>query len=163
MDLSIFFDLSRNKFIPIYGDFVALSLTKPQQILIEESNALSHLSQVYNSNLEEGNRLDNLKKAEDHLVRAILDTQKLIWIHLAKHLDLLIFDEKKRLCFNLPENEIINQHKQFLLKGRQARNRELEHLGNDPLEAIDGYEEVIKIGYNLFKQVDQVKVDRFKK
>ncbi|MCG8333123.1 MAG: hypothetical protein MJE63_01300, partial [Proteobacteria bacterium] len=85
------------------------------------------------------------------------------WIHLAKHLDLLIFDEKKRLCFNLPENEIINQHKQFLLKGRQARNRELEHLGNDPLEAIDGYEEVIKIGYNLFKQVEQVKVDRVKK
>jgi len=147
MDISYFFDLYRDKFFPVYGNFVALSLKKPLQVLIEESNALSHLSQVFNSKLGKVKQKENLTKAEDHLVRAILDTQKLTWVELAKNLKMLIDDEKKRLSFNLPEHEVINQYNDFLLKGREARNIELAHLGNDPLIAITSYDELIAIGY----------------
>ena len=149
-----FFVFYRTRFIPIYGDFTALAIVKPMQVLIEESNTLSHLSQYYNTALPEDVRKDNLKKAKNHLVRVTLDLHKLVWAHLKNLLDPFISDHRKLLCFNLPEDEVLKMFRDFREMGRQARRYEVERIGDDPIGSILKYEDVNAIGQRLQNALD---------
>ncbi len=80
------FDLYRQRFIPVYADFVALTTIKPQQILIEQENILAHISQYLNIELSEELREENLQKAYNHMVRVTLDMHKLVWAELRSKL-----------------------------------------------------------------------------
>lgn len=93
MTIEEFFENYRNYFIEVYAEVVGLELVKPEQILVEESNILSHLAQSTNKKLSEEDREKNLIKAEDHLVRVALDLQKLLWASLRNQLDNLICRE----------------------------------------------------------------------
>lgn len=72
MTIEEFFEDYRKYFIEAYAEVVGLELVKPEQILVEESNILSHLAQSTNKKLSKDDREKNLIKAEDHLVRVAL-------------------------------------------------------------------------------------------
>lgn len=73
------FVLYRERFIPIYSDFVSLTAIKPKQILIEQENILAHLSQAQNPNIDTRLQQANLEKAFNHMIRVTLDMHKLVW------------------------------------------------------------------------------------
>ena len=155
------FLIYRTHFVPAYGDVVALSAKKPSQILVEEANILSHLAQYQNPELSDEVRQDNLTKAYNHILRATLDLHKLIWVFLKDKLETFIIkDSNKRLCFNIPEADVLNQYKQFVLQAQKARRYEIEHIGNDPLNAIAKYDDLNKTGFELYRQIDLEKVSK---
>lgn len=156
-------DLYRNSFVPIYADFVALTTTKPEQVLIEESNILSHLVQHLNSDISEDLQKENLLKAKNHLIRAALDLHKLVWAEIKERLEPFVFHEKRRLAFSVSESEVYQGYSQFIDLALAARRFEVSHIGNSPVETILKYEAVNSIGYELLKKIDQFKVERVKK
>ncbi len=150
----------RKSFVRAYADFVALALKKPRQVLNEESNALSHLAQFQNVDLTTKERQENLDRATNHIKRVTIDLHKLTWAELRTKLDLLIGDDQRRLCFNLTEAEVLNRYEKFILAGRDARQFEVQSIGVDTEGTIKMYDDANEIGFNLFKEVDRVKVER---
>lgn len=121
-----FYTIYREKFLIAYSDLVALTATKPTQILIEESNILSHIVQFNNSLLAGNIRQENLDKAYNHLIRATLDLHKLIWASLREELNsFIIGDRRKRLCFNISEELVVSKYKSFFEQARDARKNEM--------------------------------------
>jgi hypothetical protein len=160
MDEKEFFEFYRNRFLKPYSDFIALAQYKPEQVLIEESNILSHLAQFFNYDLSEEIRNENLIKAKNHLIRITLDLNKLVWHHLYKNLySLIIKDEQKRLCFNSPVEEVLKKYGKFLKEGMEARNHEMANVGNHPDDSIKHYEQVNEQGFKILDDLDQVKLE----
>ncbi len=152
-----------NSFVPIYADFVALSAIKPEQVLIEESNILSHLTQYLNNDISDDLQKENLSKAHNHLIRATLDLHKMVWAEIKYQLEPFIFDEKKRLAFSVSESDVYQRYTQFIELAREARRFEAQNIGNNPLETIKKYEAVNTIGYTLLNKIDEFKAARVKK
>jgi len=159
MTIEGFFEKYRDYFIEVYAELVGLELIKPEQILVEESNILSHLAQFTNKKLSPEERNKNLIKAEDHLIRASLDLQKLLWASLRSHLDnLIVGSPLKLLSFNLPPEEVTNKYKDFINGGRSARKNEMKNIGNDPLAAVEKYKQINSIALELLETVDITKI-----
>jgi len=158
-----FFKLYKTKFVPAYADYVALDQVKPEQILIEESNILSHLSQYFNESLDEKTREGNLIKATNHLQRIIIDLNKLIWVSLTDILKPIFKNPDSYIVFNLPSDEIVQKFSQFLNKGLEAREFEMNNIGNAPLETILKYETANTTGLELLKSLDEIKFIQYKK
>jgi len=156
-------NLYRNSFVPIYADFVALTAIKPEQVLIEESNILSHLVQHLNREISKELQDENLKKAENHLIRATLDLHKMVWAEIKTRLEPFVFNEKRRLAFSVAEADVYKGYSQFLKLAKEARNYEIAHIGNSPVETILKYEAVNTIGYELLNKIDVFKAKRVKK
>jgi hypothetical protein len=152
------FALYRERFVPIYSDFVSLKAIKPKQILIEQENVLAHLSQSCNQNISKQFQEENLVKAYNHMIRVTLDLHKLVWAASKEKLDFFVLNEKKRLAFNLPDSNVLRLYEQFMSSGRSARSFEMSHVGSNPLESIDRYEEVNKIGNELLGKLDEIKL-----
>ena len=151
------FDLYRDRFLPIYSDYVSLTAVKPQQILIEQENILAHLSQSQNPHLSEKFQKENLMKAHNHMLRVTLDMHKLVWAETKGKLDAFVLNDKKRLAFNLKESEVLQLYEQFINKARAARKFEMSNVGNNPIASIEPYEEVNTIGNQLLGQLDEIK------
>lgn len=151
------FKLYRTSFIPIYSDFVSLTATKAQQILIEQENVLAHISQSQNRELSDGIRRGNLTKAYNHIVRMTLDVHKLVWAETKARLDKFVLNNKKRLAFNLSESEVFHLYAQFINGARDARKHEMEHVGHIPESSIAMYDDVNKIGNELLGKLDDIK------
>ena len=151
------FVLYRERFIPIYSDFVSLTAIKPKQILIEQENVLAHLSQAQNPNIDPQLQKDNLEKARNHMIRVTLDLHKLVWAETKEKLDSFVLNDKKRLAFNIKESEVLKLYEQFILKARLARTYEMSHVGNNPLESVKRYEDVNAIGNELLSKLDEIK------
>ena len=154
------FNLYREKFVPVYADFVALSTTKPRQILIEQENILAHLSQYKNKRLGNDTREENLTKAHNHLVRVTLDMHKLVWAELRAKLEPFALDGKKRLAFNAADDSVLIMFSDFMEQARDARHFEMNNVGNNPLDAIEKYEEANSTGHNLLQHLDIAKAAR---
>ena len=151
------FALYRERFVPIYSDFVSLKAVKPKQILIEQENILAHLSQSYNPSISTQLQKENLEKAYNHMVRVTLDLHKLVWAASKERLDYFVLNEKNRLAFNLTDSDVLKLYEQFMDKAKTARTYEMSHVGNSPLKSIDHYEEVNKIGNELLGKLDEIK------
>lgn len=160
MTPEIIFAFYKEHFIPVYSDFVALALIKPEQVLIEESNILSHIAQYFNANLSQDLQHDNIEKAKNHLTRVTIDLNKLVWAEIRGKIAPFAKRAKGRLCFNLAENEVIGLYTDFLKKGREARRFEMSHIGNDHLNTIKYYEEVNTIGFMLLNSLDYFKISK---
>ena len=153
------FALYRERFVPIYSDFVSLKAIKPKQILIEQENVLAHLSQSCNQDIPKQLQRENLGKAYNHMIRVTLDLHKLVWAASKERLDLFVLNEKNRLAFNITDSNVLRLYEQFMSSGRSARSFEMSHVGSNPLESIDRYEEVNKIGNELLGKLDEIKVN----
>lgn len=153
------FSLYKDHFIPIYSDFVSLTATKPEQVLIEESNILSHVAQFHNKEeLSEEARNENLKKAKNHLVRASLDLHKLVWAELKGKIEPNIKCDIKRLCFKKDESEVLKKYSLFMKRAKEARSFEMKNIGNDPIQSVQYYEAVNQIGFELLDSLDEIKL-----
>lgn len=159
MTLNKLFELYRKSFVPIYSDYVSLTATKPEQVLIEEENILSHISQSCNPSLPRELQKANLEKAQNHLVRVILDVHKLVWVETKKKLDHFVLSRHHRPAFNIKESEVLKRYQQFHKKGRAARIHEMQNIGNNPLSSIKFYEEVNAIGNELLGELDEIKAN----
>lgn len=155
MTIEELFKNYRDNFVEVYAEVVGLELVKPVQIFVEESNILAHLAQFTNKELTLEVREQNLIKAEDHLIRAALDLQKLLWASLRSHLDNFIVENPtKILSFNLPKVEVVNRYKNFINEGRLARKHEMKNVGNDPFATVEKYKQVNYMGLELLSAVD---------
>lgn len=158
-----FFEWYRRRFTPVYADFVAFTQYKPQQILIEESNALAHLVQAHNPDLPEEVRKKNYEKACNHLIRATQDLHKLLWSEQKRVLDPFFKDPNAILCLNLPHDEALRLYKEFVEAAREARRIEMENVGVDHEKVIEFWENTTRKGFELLKAVDINKKFRFKR
>ncbi len=153
------FEFYRAEFIPAYSDLVGFLLKKPRQVLTEQENALSHISQYFNPDMPSEKREENLKKSYSHLVRVTLDCYKLLLVQISKELELIYVDDKKRtFALNISEEEFLIKYNELRKTAQEARNIELVNMGNDPLVAIEEYKRAIKIGRELFEKIDKDKL-----
>lgn len=161
------FEFYRNTFLPAYSDLVGFSVAKPKQVLTELENTLAHLAQYHNPALDSSIKMENLRKANDHLMRVTLDCYKLLWIGMSQELETFYMDEKKRVfALNIPEEEFLKKYNAFKEKAQMARRAELNSVGVEPLTAVGSYKEVIVIGKDLIKSIDHnklQKLNRFRK
>lgn len=151
------YKIYRRRFVQIYADFVALQQDKPAQILIEESNIISHLAQSHDANLSPRVRQENIDKAASHLFRATLDLHKLVWANLVSQLSPLVNDKRYLICFNLTEGEALRRYGQFTNASRKARRLEMTCVGVSPLRSMAVYGKCIDIGFALLEAFDPAK------
>jgi len=161
MDVEKFFVDYRQEVLPIYADYVALTKVIPQQVLVEISNAFSHLSQYYNGKNSSEDKYGNLVKAHGHLVRISLDLHKMVWDEEGKLLkNWLGAGLFSALSFNLDSAELNKKYSDFLRLGAEARRHELENVGIAPEESIERYDKVCAIGAELIENIDKAKLHR---
>jgi len=165
MNLNDFLDFYQKTFLPIYGDLVAFLNDKPVQILIEIENIFSHLIVFLNENNPEKKRIDNLQKAYNHILRATLDSYKILWVEMSKFIDSLILNEEKRkFTINLNEDELLKLWKNFKKSSENARKLELSNIGENNIQsAITEYSKAIEIGKNIINHYDENKDNALKK
>lgn len=163
MDIDKLFEFYRDEFIPAYSDLVGYIVDKPQQILIELENVLSHISQKFNPRVNSQDKDMNLQKAYDHLVRVTLDCYKLLWVHIYDQLEMIKEDESMRkLGLNISEVEFLNKLQKLRELAQEARRKEMVSVGLDPMAPVDAYREVVRAGYELINKRDENKIREIK-
>lgn len=164
MSIEELFEFYRNNFIPAYSDAVAFTGRKETQNLIELENCLAHIAQYHNPSLDKKTKDDNLKKANDHLVRVTLDSYKITWLEMNRIIDGLFSDDKIRaFATKTTEEEFIKRYKSFKEKAQIARLVELRTIGSSPLDAVESYKEVILEGKAIVDSIDPNKFAKLKK
>lgn len=164
MSIYELFEFYRDNFVPAYSDAVAFTWKKETQSLIELENCLAHIAQYHNPSLDQEIRDDNLKKANDHLIRVTLDSYKVVWLEMNNIIDGLYSDDKIRaFATNISEEEFIKRYKSFKENARTARLIELRTVGNSPLDAVKSYKEVILDGNAILGSIDVNKYAKLEK
>jgi len=106
MDINTVFKFYKDEFIPAYSDLVGYMGDKPQQVLIELENVLSHISQYFNPEINPEKVEINLHKAYDHLHRVTLDCYKLLWVIIHEQLKIIDDDNSlRKLSLNISEGD----------------------------------------------------------
>lgn len=163
MDVDELFEFYKKEFIPAYSDLVGYIGDKPQQVLIELENVLSHLSQRFNPDVTPKEKSANLQKANDHLFRVTLDCYKLLWIKIHNQLEKIEKDDSvRKLGLNISEAEFTIKFQKIKKLAQEARTIEMESIGLSPMASIDKYKEVVKNGYELMDKRDDVKISEIK-
>lgn len=158
------FNFYRNIYVPAYADVVGYIGDKPEQTMIELENTLAHISQFYNPDLQIKDKEENLKKAYSHLTRATLDCYKMLWLEINEEIDKFNDDADSRaFILNVPEEKFIHEYQEFKNKAQNARKKELESIGVDPLESVELYKEAIVLGKNLITYIDGRNQQKFNK
>jgi hypothetical protein len=163
MDIDELFEFYKKEFIPAYSDLVGYIGDKPQQVLIELENVLSHLSQLFNPEVTPQEKSVNLQKANDHLSRVTLDCYKLLWINIYDQLKMIEDDDSvRKLGLNISEAEFTMKLQKIKKLAQEARNIEMESVGLSPMASIDKYKEVVKNSYELIDKRDDIKISEIK-
>ena len=154
------FELYENVFKPAYADLVSYIGRKPINILVEMENALAHIFVSFDDSQPSDIRSDNVKKAYNHIVRATLDCYKLLWVQLNEDIDEIFKSNTKRLALTMPESEFLKLRSLFKEKAREARKKELNNVGKNPLAPVKEYMEAIEIGKQIINSLDNEKEGR---
>lgn len=163
MDIEQLFEFYKKEFIPAYSDLVGYIGDKPQQVLIELENVLSHLSQLFNPEVTPKEKSVNLQKANDHLFRVTLDCYKLLWIRLLDQLKMIEGDDSvRKLGLNISEAGFTMKLQKIKKLAQEARNIEMKAVGISPISSIDKYKEVVKNSYDLIDKRDDIKISEIK-
>jgi hypothetical protein len=163
MDIEQLFEFYKKEFIPAYSDLVGYIGDKPQQVLIELENVLSHLSQLFNLEVSPKEKSVNLQKANDHLFRVTLDCYKLLWISLLDQLKMIEGDDSvRKFGLNISEAEFTMKLQKIKKLAQEARNIEMKAVGISPMSSIDKYKEVVKNSYELIDKRDDIKISEIK-
>lgn len=158
-DIDDLFEFYRDWCIPAYSDLVGYVAVKPEQIPVEFENAFAHVAQFYNPGITLEEKVNNISKAKDHLIRVTLDSYKLLWTEMEADIDLIKSDPfKLKYCINMKQGDFLSKYQNFKQKAQTARNLEMGSIGIDPLSALDCYKEAIDIGRELIDAIDREKV-----
>lgn len=107
---------------------------------------------------------DNLNKAYNHLLRVTIDSSKILWIEMKKHLDGEFKKlSNKKFVYNISESDWKNLYNKFYSKGKKAREIELKNIGSKPEECIEYYYEAISCAWEIIEQLDVKKNKSFSK
>lgn len=158
MDIDTVFSFYRSEFVPAYSDLVGYIGDKPQDVVIELENVLSHISHYFNPEIDKEKVGSNLHKANDHLHRVTLDCYKLLWVNIHEELK-IIEDDKylRKLGLNISEADFILRLQNLRELAQEARRLEMQSVGLDPMASIDKYKEVVSKSHELIKTVDENK------
>jgi hypothetical protein len=156
-------DLINNYFLVSYADCLAFLGQKPIEVLIEIESAFMHFS-VYSNGESPDIKEENLQKAYNHIVRATLDCQKLIWLKMHELIEGLYKDQNMRkFCVNENEQILINKCNTFFDLAKEAREDEIKNVGKSPLKSIESYHKLLEIGEEILRSIDLDKSEYFKK
>jgi hypothetical protein len=147
-------------FLPAYADLTGYTLQKHEVILYSIDSANSHLMQYLSPEIGEDIRNQNLIKAKGHLERATLDCYKLLWLHLEEDLKSLITDSEKRvLCVNMDEGDLLKKYREAVDGVVQSRRVELQNVGLDLEATIEKYHSAIQLTKEIMENIDPIALD----
>jgi len=163
---SQFFKVYRNKFTPIYAEVIVLLGYKPQQVLNEQANILSHFAQYQNPALSPSIRDENLNKAFNHLLRVTLDLHKMAVLEVDHRLARIFAgNPDAKYSFKLKRSEVMKEYKNFLDHCTEARYKEESLVGVSPLRTMICYNRAYNVGMDLYESFDEEifnKINRLK-
>ncbi len=159
MNFNDFVRFYKEVFLPVYADVIIFLNDKPIQILVEIENIFAHLMVFFDEKNSEDERIDNLKKAYNHLLRVTLDSYKILWVEISKFVDSLVSNEEKRkFVLNLEEDKVLKLWKEFKELSKNARKLELSNIGkNNIQQVIEKYGDAIEIGKKIIDSYDENK------
>jgi len=165
MNYNDFIKFYKEVFLPVYADVIIFLNDKPIQILVEIENIFSHLMIFFDKKNPKTERIDNLNKAYNHLLRVTLDSYKILWVEISKFIDSLVSDEEKRkFVINLDEHKVLELWREFKALSENARKLELSNIGKNNVETvIKKYGEAIEIGKKIIDNYDEDKNKALKK
>ncbi|EHQ34405.1 hypothetical protein [Methanoplanus limicola] len=153
--------LINNYFLIVYADCLAYLGQKPVEVLIEMESAFMHFS-IYSNEKNEEIRAENLQKAYNHIVRATLDCQKLIWLQMHELIEGIYKDPNlRKFCTNSTEQSFLAECNEFFELAKIARRDEINNIGKKPLKSIESYYHLLEKGHSILNSVDCDKKEQF--
>lgn len=129
MKIEEVFNFYRDVFILAYSDLVTFIGEKPEQIVTEIENALSHVAQYHNSNISKSEKTENVKKAHNHFKSDVKQVKD-------QYLSFLkAFQEARKIEMqNIGINPLasLEKYKNAALIGREALNTIHKIIGIKP-------------------------------
>ena len=124
---------------------------KPNEVLSEFENALSHIMSDVRGIENPKDRISNMKKSLDHLLRAELDSYKILWLRYRTlfrfgiRYRLLLLDafpnKKERASFLEKTKEI---EREITKKVEKARVAESSNVGHKTEETVELWKDIVK-------------------
>ena len=168
METDSLLDLYRNfyfsSFLPAYADLTGYTLKKHDTVLFSIDSAHSHLMQYLSPDLDLDAREQNLRKAQGHIERATLDCYKLLWLFVEEDLTSLMGDAEKRvLCVNMVESDLVSKYHEALAKILESRHCELQNVGINLIDTIEKYRAAIEVTKEIIENVDRRAIELYEK
>lgn len=163
MQLKELFDFYRSVYLPIYAEVVAKRAKKPRQAAQEIEAAFSHLAVAETAGSDEVLRVSNVKQAANHVYRATLDAQKILWLTLRQELTDWHVDGSLLHASNASVDEVYTLYQAALDLATEARKQEHQNVGASLVKTIELYQGAIEKARDLYRHVDPIKVANLKK
>lgn len=152
----------RDNFIPAYADVIVVKNFKPEEILLEIENILSHFVQILNPGIDSDQKKENINRARGHIERATLDCLKIVWTEQSKNLSKINGDDlARRYCINMPEHEFVRNYEEYNGLLASARLIEMNSVGTSHAETIVAYRRAIELAKILSEHIDYSKLNSF--
>lgn len=155
-DIDSFYNLYEKLFMPVYANLVAAIGDKPIQIIIEQENALAH---IVRANTNPDSFELNMKKAASHILRATLNSLKLLWLRKKELIDRYLNAEKgiwkrnKKPELKISDSEFMKKYKEAENVLRVARKKELSGIDADVMDTIDSYYKAVQAYDELLQAI----------
>lgn len=143
-----------NVFVKSYADLVALTASKPTQILIEIENFNSHLLVALKK--EESDEIinSNLRKAKTHLQRGTLDCYKMLFIKINEQVNHFLKDltiEDVHFAIGDQYTSCLNNWIKFSENIQATRRLEVASTGTQQIDdVIEQYRAAVQVGYSVY-------------
>lgn len=120
--------------------------------------------QYLSPDLETNVREQNLIKAKGDIERATLDCYKLLWLFVEGDLTSLMGDAEKRvLCVNMAESDLVSKYHEAFAKILDSRHCELQNVGINLIDTIEKYRAAIEVTKENIEKVDRRAIELFEK
>lgn len=120
--------------------------------------------QYLSPDLDTNAREQNLIKAKGHIERATLDCYKLLWLFVEGDLTSLMGDAEKRvLCVNMAESDLVSKYHEALAKILDSRHCELQNVGINLIDTIEKYRAAIEVTKEITLKVYRRAIELFEK
>jgi hypothetical protein len=152
----------RDNFIPAYADVIVITNYKPEEILLEIENILSHFIQILNPGIDSVQKSENINRARGHIERATLDCLKIVWTEQSMNLSKINSDDlARRYCINMPEHEFVRTYEEYNGLLAKARLLEMNSIGTSHTETIVAYRRAIELAKIISEHIDYNKLNSF--
>jgi len=128
-------NIYREDFLPAYSDAIMHTGGKPENVIFEQENILSHIMQMFNLSLDRSTIDINMSSAKAHLIRATLDCQKILLI--------AILDDLAKIRMNPPDGDFIAEYYNIMSAFRRARSK--EQGGYQKSDILAEYKSAVKL------------------
>ena len=138
----------KEHFLPAYSDLVALTVEKPESILLEIESTLTHLMKY----VMDEDKETNVKKAKGHVYRASLDCYKMMWDFIYESVSGAF---EYREAYKGDEADLLQRRRELYDALRSARRMESREVGSEHEETLNLYKKALAVGLEIFYSTDQ--------